>query len=106
MKKVLLIVVPLLLVVGCAYVAAVMGFVKVPGITPKDYGKPAPASENPAGSYLWTIARSVQNAAAQVDAQKKALSKDAPVIVDNKVSKPDAAAGNAKLATVWNDLDV
>ncbi|HWD39325.1 MAG TPA: hypothetical protein VG944_10780 [Fimbriimonas sp.] len=107
MKKVLLILGPLLLLGGTAVGLAMAGIVDIPGLSPHDYGKKVVASKDPYGGFLASLTRTAQDTArvvqdqAKADAAKAASTPPPPP----PKPKPDVEKGNEALAEVWNSVD-
>ena len=94
MKKVLFIALPVLVLGGGFVGLAVSGVVKVPGLTPRKpkvqamYGEGAKAPQKPV---------------AEVPPPQKPPTKKVPAVAVTTV-KSDPAAGNKKLAQLWNGM--
>jgi len=105
MKRALLIGIPLLLVIGIVLAVATLGIIKIPGISPKNYGRPMVASPNPQPGFEWTFAHSVQTLADQSDVAKRKVATIGTPDAETPGSKPDPTLGDAKLAAFWNGLE-
>jgi hypothetical protein len=106
LKRALLIGIPLLLVVGIVLGLATIGILKIPGISPRNYGRPMIASPSPAPGFLWTFVHPFQSLTDQADAAKRKLASAPPPPDTSSIVKPDPSLGVAKLANLWNGMDV
>lgn len=94
MKKVLLVVIPLLLIGGVAGLG-LMGIINIPGLTPKKkLGKNLYAAEALYGEKKDVVAE-----------KPKKKPKKPPVIARVEPPKPDLLKGAKKIAKLWNEME-
>lgn len=106
MKKFILIFGPLLLLAATGVGLAVFGVIDIPGVTPVQKQRVVDASKDQAGGLLWTLIQPASSVAKQMDDAAKVAQKAASKLPPPPTSTIDPDLGDAKLAMVWNDLDV
>ncbi len=106
MKRIILIVVPVL-VVGGVVAVALLGAINIPGLTPKKHKGPSLYGEAAVGQYAENTPapKATEPEPANVDAPGQ----PAPPPPVKKAAKPvapttDPEAGNKKLAKLWNEM--
>jgi hypothetical protein len=103
MKKILILIIPVvLLATGVAL--ALMGIIKIPGLTPKGKDKAASLyaeSKDPKVADLKAPAGSTQTPPTKTNPPKKPPAQKPPVV--SATTQPEA--GQKKLAKLWNELE-
>ncbi len=101
MKKLLMILVPVVLLGGGAFFAATKGMINIPGVTPKKaanalYGEGKDAAQP-------STAESTSTSEPEPEVSVSATD---PTLAPGLVNETDPKLGQSKVAALWNEMDV
>ncbi len=105
MKKLMMIIIPLVLALGGAFGAAKMGMIQIPGITPKKKGATAMYGSDKDAAAMYG---NDKDKAPVVKAEEPPKVANKPPVEEKKEPEfeLDPVQGRKKLAKLWNAMDV